>query len=108
MAGYATTPLSRKLGLKPGQPIALVNAPPGFDALPGYLRAAGRRAGRFEDRRDRRDLGETQIHPAPQVTPSGTPDTPCLRASIPNNANVNSAGALSGPDRLPRSPHLAP
>ncbi len=42
MAGYSKTPLTRKLGLKPRQRIALVNAPPGFPALLGDLPAGAR------------------------------------------------------------------
>ena len=34
MAGYSATPLARKLGIKPGQVIALLDAPP---TLPGLL-----------------------------------------------------------------------
>src|SRR5262249_2520650 len=32
VAGYSGTPLSRKLGIKPGARVALVRAPDGFDA----------------------------------------------------------------------------
>jgi len=42
MAGYPKTPLGKNLGLKPGQRIALVNAPPGFPALLGDLPAGAR------------------------------------------------------------------
>ncbi|MGD8330348.1 MAG: DUF3052 domain-containing protein [Acidobacteriota bacterium] len=31
MAGYSGTPLARKLGIKPGHRVALINAPPGFE-----------------------------------------------------------------------------
>ena len=37
MAGYSGTPLPRKLGIKPGATLALVDAPPGFDATLGEL-----------------------------------------------------------------------
>jgi hypothetical protein len=33
MAGYSGTPLARKLGIKPGQAVGLVNAPHNFEAL---------------------------------------------------------------------------
>jgi hypothetical protein len=36
-AGYSGTPLHRKLGFKPGQRAAYVNAPEGFDELLGEL-----------------------------------------------------------------------
>jgi hypothetical protein len=36
-AGYSGTPLARKLGFKPGQRVAYVNAPDGFDGLLGEL-----------------------------------------------------------------------
>jgi hypothetical protein len=36
-AGYSGTPLYRKLGFKPGQRAAYVDAPQGFDALLGEL-----------------------------------------------------------------------
>jgi hypothetical protein len=31
MAGYSGTPLAKKLGLKPGQRVALLGAPPGYE-----------------------------------------------------------------------------
>jgi hypothetical protein len=37
MAGYSSTPLSRKLGLKEGHALALIDAPPGFDVTLGAL-----------------------------------------------------------------------
>jgi hypothetical protein len=37
-AGYSGTPLPRKLGIGPGDELALVGAPDGFDALLGPLR----------------------------------------------------------------------
>jgi len=37
MAGYSGTPLPRKLGIKPGSVVALVNAPRGFEASLGTL-----------------------------------------------------------------------
>ena len=37
MVGYSGTPLPRKLGIKPGATLALVDAPPGFDATLGEL-----------------------------------------------------------------------
>ncbi len=33
MAGYSGTPLSKKLGIKPGARLCFVNAPPGYSAL---------------------------------------------------------------------------
>ena len=33
MAGYSATPLARKLGIKSGHVIALLDAPPGFEGL---------------------------------------------------------------------------
>jgi len=39
MAGYSGTPLAQKLGIKPGQCIALIAAPPGFDRTLGTLPA---------------------------------------------------------------------
>jgi len=33
MAGYSGTPLAKKLGIKPGAAVALVNAPPHFESL---------------------------------------------------------------------------
>jgi hypothetical protein len=30
MAGYSSTPLERKIGIKPGQVVVLLNAPPGW------------------------------------------------------------------------------
>ncbi len=42
MAGYSGTPLARKLGIKEGATVALVGAPPAFEAelepLPGGVR----------------------------------------------------------------------
>jgi hypothetical protein len=35
LEGYATSPLSKKLGIKPGKTVALVNPPDGFDELLG-------------------------------------------------------------------------
>ena len=45
LEGYATSPLSKKLGPKPGKSVALVNAPDGFDELlsEGQLRTGLRR-----------------------------------------------------------------
>ena len=37
MPGYSGTPLPRKLGIKPGATLALVDAPPGFDETLGQL-----------------------------------------------------------------------
>jgi hypothetical protein len=37
MAGYSGTPLPRKLGIKPGHRVALLNAPAGFDDILGEL-----------------------------------------------------------------------
>jgi hypothetical protein len=37
VAGYSGTPLPRKLGIKPGAKLALVNAPDGFDDTLGEL-----------------------------------------------------------------------
>ena len=37
MAGYSGTPLPKKLGIKPGQRVALLRAPDGFDATLGEL-----------------------------------------------------------------------
>ena len=37
MSGYSGTPLPDKLGLKPGQRVAYVNAPEGFEGLLGEL-----------------------------------------------------------------------
>jgi hypothetical protein len=37
MPGYSKTPLARKLGIKPGRRIALLNAPPGFASNLGPL-----------------------------------------------------------------------
>jgi hypothetical protein len=39
MAGYSGTPLPKKLGIKEGSRVALVNAPDGFDATLGKLPA---------------------------------------------------------------------
>jgi hypothetical protein len=40
MAGYSGTPLPRKLGIRPGHRVALLDAPDGFDATLGDLPAA--------------------------------------------------------------------
>ncbi len=46
-AGYSGTPLPKKLGIKEGTRVALVGAPPGFEAVLGELPAgAVARAGR--------------------------------------------------------------
>jgi CheY-like chemotaxis protein len=37
LAGYAGTPLPRKLGIKPGMTVALAGAPPGFEVTVGGL-----------------------------------------------------------------------
>ena len=37
MAGYSTTPLPKKLGIKPGAVVALLAAPPGFEDVLGPL-----------------------------------------------------------------------
>jgi hypothetical protein len=37
MAGYSGTPLPRKLGIKPGDSVAVLGAPPGFGADLGVL-----------------------------------------------------------------------
>lgn len=37
LAGYSGTPLPKKLGIKPGSVVALVDAPPGFDKTLGVL-----------------------------------------------------------------------
>jgi len=39
MAGYSTTPLERKIGIRPGHAIVLLNAPPGW-----LIEATGTRA----------------------------------------------------------------
>src|SRR5690348_7225789 len=48
MAGYSGTPLVKKLGIKPGDRLALVNAPKGFDreldGLPADVKPVGERA----------------------------------------------------------------
>lgn len=36
-AGYSGTPLAKKLGVKPGQRIALIDAPPGFEETLGPI-----------------------------------------------------------------------
>jgi hypothetical protein len=52
MAGYSGTPLPRKLGIKPGHTLALVEAPDGFGAILGELpegvRVAGGLAAAFD------------------------------------------------------------
>lgn len=46
MAGYSGTPLIKKLGIKPGQRICILNAPQGYDktlgALPAGMKPASR------------------------------------------------------------------
>jgi len=37
VAGYSGTPLPKKLGVKPGHRVALLGAPPGFEAVLGAL-----------------------------------------------------------------------
>ena len=52
MAGYSGTPLPKKLGIKEGGRVALVNAPDGFDATLGSLPegvVTTRRAGASHD-----------------------------------------------------------
>ena len=64
LAGYAGTPLPRKLGIKPGHAVALVGAPEDFErtlgALPGGVRLRRRAQGRCDlivwFARDRREL----------------------------------------------------
>jgi hypothetical protein len=52
MAGYSGTPLDRKLGIKPGQRVALLGAPEGFEggtlALPGGVRVTRRAGGKAD------------------------------------------------------------
>src|ERR1700680_705827 len=43
-AGYSERPLVEKLGIKPGQRIAVIAAPPDFAVTPGKLPAGVRRA----------------------------------------------------------------
>ncbi len=51
-AGYSGTPLDRRLGIKPGQRIALLGAPEGFEdgtlALPDGVRVARRAGGKAD------------------------------------------------------------
>jgi hypothetical protein len=52
-AGYSGTPLPRKLGIRPGQRVALLGAPGGFEAdtlgeLPGDVRITRRAAGKAD------------------------------------------------------------
>ena len=44
MVGYSSTPLPRKLGIKPGATLAIANAPPDFAATLGELPDGVRRA----------------------------------------------------------------
>jgi len=50
MAGYSGTPLVRKLGIKPGQRLALLGAPPGWSIpdLPEGVRPLRRASGSFD------------------------------------------------------------
>lgn len=52
MAGYSGTPLTRKLGIKPGARLALVNAPEGFEAVLGELPDGVALSRRLRGRRD--------------------------------------------------------
>jgi len=45
LAGYSGTPLPRKLGIKPGSIVALVDAPEGFDSVLGELPEGARLCG---------------------------------------------------------------
>ena len=51
-AGYSGTPLDRKLGIKPGQRVALLGAPDGFEGetlvLPDGVRVARRAGGKAD------------------------------------------------------------
>ena len=50
--GYSGTPLPRKLGIKPGMSMAILNAPPNLDAILGQLPeglATGRQLGDHRD-----------------------------------------------------------
>ncbi len=49
-AGYSGTPLPKKLGIKPGQRVGLIAAPPGFELgeLPPDVRLVRRAQGRFD------------------------------------------------------------
>jgi hypothetical protein len=50
--GYSGTPLPRKLGIKPGMSMAILNAPPNLDAILGQLPdglAIGRQLGDHRD-----------------------------------------------------------
>jgi hypothetical protein len=51
-AGYSGTPLDRKLGIKPGQRVALLGAPEGFEGetlvLPDGVRVARRAGGKAD------------------------------------------------------------
>ena len=49
MVGYSGTPLPRKLGIKPGTTLAILDAPPGFDATLGELPDGVRHADDGED-----------------------------------------------------------
>lgn len=52
MAGYSGTPLARKLGIKPGQHIALLSKPPGYHEflgpLPDKVKCAGQLSGKLD------------------------------------------------------------
>lgn len=52
MAGYSGTPLTRKLGIKPGARLALVHAPEDFEAVLGELPDGVAVAQRLRGRRD--------------------------------------------------------
>lgn len=52
MAGYSGTPLTRKLGIRPGARLALVNAPDDFEAVLGELPDGVAVARRPRGRRD--------------------------------------------------------
>ncbi len=52
LAGYAGTPLPKKLGVKPGNVVALVKAPPGFEETLGALPKGASLGRRMRDKRD--------------------------------------------------------
>lgn len=81
MAGYSATPLARKLGIKSGHVIALLDAPPGFpdllEPLPDAIKVADSLAGGgpfdvvlgFTARRDTLERWVAEVRPA--LTPAG-------------------------------------
>lgn len=78
MAGYSNTPLSRKLGIKPGQSIALIRRPAGWEieGLPADVTVQDQAAGQLDlilaFFAERAELARNALDLLPSLLPDGS------------------------------------